>query len=333
MKAYKIFFLDHRTYCINSLGDSLAQLGHKIMFQTSWNYDEVERGIAYFKPDILVTVGYNRRLFNRFADRVPELCKKHGLFHLYWATEDLINHVDWSLPYVQRTKPDLVWTIHPDCIYKYEGLGIPSNYLNFAFNPRIFAGKTKLEKEIYDLSFVGTTHLFKRTYRFDSLWHLLFPMVDIGQKVHIWGADWRKDEALMAKEFGKRIPRDWLQGYLLYGKSNYVYRSSKIVLGVQNAIDQVTQRTFEILGSGAFMIASRTQGILKLFEDKKEIALSSSPEETIDLVKYYIDKPELRYEIGQRARKKVLENYTYRHQINNIWPRADILVQHKLRFR
>lgn len=331
MKEYKIFFLDHRTYCINSLGDSLAQLGHKIMFQTSWNYDEVEKGIAYFKPDILVTVGYNRRLFNRFAGKVLELCKKYRMFHLYWATEDLINHEDWSIPYVQRTKPDLVWTIHPDCIHKYESLGVPSNYLNFAFNPRIFHGKSRLDKELFDVSFVGTTHLFKRTYRFESLRQLLLPMVDIGQMVHIWGADWIKDEAIIAKEFGKTIPRSWLQGYLLYGKSGSVYRSSKIVLGVQNAMDQVTQRTFEILGTGAFMIASRTQETLKLFEDKKEIALTSSPEETIDLVKYYINKPELRYEIGQRARRKVLQHYTYRQQINDIWTRAAVLVQHKLR--
>lgn len=332
MKTYKIFFLDHRTYCINSLGDSLAQLGHEIMYQTSWRHDEVERGIAYFRPDILITIGFNRRLF-RFADRIPELCRRYRLFHLYWATEDLINHVDWSYPYVQRTRPDLVWTIHPACIDIYESLGIPSSYLNFAFNPRIFPSKQTKEREVFDISFVGNTHLFKRTYRFDSLQHLLFPLVGIGQRVHIWGSDWRKDEGLIAKEFGKTIPREWLKGHLLYSKSGNVYRSSKIILGVQNALDQVTQRTFEILGSGAFMIASRTQGILSLFEDKKELVLSSSPEETIELVSYYLNKPELRYEIGLQGRKKVLENYTYTRQIINIWPKAEALVQQKKRWR
>lgn len=332
MKAYKFFLLDHRTYCINSLGDSLAQLGHEIMYQTSWRNDEIERGIAYFKPDILLTVGFNRRLF-RFADRIPELCRRYRLFHLYWATEDLINHLDWSYPYVQRTRPDLVWTIHPACIKKYEGLGIPSSYMNFAFNPRIFPPKQINEREVFDISFVGNTHLFKRTYRFESLRQLLFPLVGIGRRVNIWGTDWRRDEGLITKEFGRAIPRDWLKGYLLYSKSGSVYRSSRIVLGVQNAVDQVTQRTFEILGSGAFMIASRTQGIAKLFEDKKELVLSSSPEETIELVNYYLNKPELRFAIGQKGRQKVLESFTYTSQIKKIWPKASSLVQQKKRLR
>ncbi|SNR85277.1 Spore maturation protein CgeB [Anaerovirgula multivorans] len=331
MKAYKILFLDHRTYCINSLGDSLAQMGHKIMYQPSWVPKEVESGIAYFKPDILITVGYNRRLFSLFADRIAGLCKKYGLFHLYWATEDLINHKDWSLPYVQRTRPDLVWSIHPGCIKKYEKLGIPASYLNFGFNPRMFPKKKRGAKEIYDISFVGSAHLFKKTYRYDSLQHLLFPLIEIGQKVHIWGSDWQKNEALIAKEFGKTVPRDWLQGYLLYGKSGSVYCSSKIVLGVQNAVDQVSQRTFEILGSGAFMITSRTQEITEMFEDKKELVLTSSPEETIELVRYYLNRPELRYKIGANAHRKVIENYTYRQHITKIWPKAEFLIKLKWR--
>lgn len=331
MKTYKIFFLDHRTYCINSLGDSLAQMGHKIMYQSSWKYEEVEKGIAYFKPDILITVGYNRKLFYRFADKIYGLCKKYKLFHIYWATEDLINHLDWSLPYVQRSKPDLVWTIHPECITRYEKIGIPSSYLNFAFNPRIFPYKQKNEKEIYDISFVGSPHLFKKTYRFDSLRHLLFPMVQTGQKVNIWGSDWKKNESTIAKEFGTSIPRHWHQGYVLYGNSGFIYRSSKIVLGVQNAVDQVSQRTFEILGSGAFMIASRTKGITSMFEDKKDLVLTSSGEETIELVKYYMNRPELRYEIGNNARRKIMRQYTYQYNINKIWPKAELLIEQKLR--
>ncbi|WP_026478017.1 CgeB family protein [Alkaliphilus transvaalensis] len=331
MKSYKILILDHRTYCINSLGDSLAQLGHKIMYQPSWNLKEVEKGISYFNPDILVTVGYNRRLFSKFIDLVPKLCKKYQLFHIYWATEDIINFEEWSLPYVKRTKPDLVWTIHPKCISKYAKLGIPSSYFNFGFNPRIFPPKKKTEKEIYDISFVGSTHLFKKTYRFDSLDHLLFPLVKSNEKVHIWGSNWKRDGAIIKREFNVDVPREWLKGYVLYGNSGYIYRSSKIVLGVQNAEDQVTQRTFEILGSGAFMIASKTKAMSALFEDKKELVLSSSPEETKALIAYYKDKPALRYEIGANARKKVMKNFTYGMNLKMIWPKVEVLIKQKVK--
>lgn len=330
MKGYSIFILDHRTYCINSLGDSLAQLGHKVAYQSSWEPKEVEAGIAYFKPDILITVGYNGPLFSRFKEIIPQLCDKYRLFHLYWATEDLINHSSWSLPYVEGTKPDLVWTIHPECIEKYERLGIPSSYLNFGFNPRIFPKKKKGEIEKYDISLIGATHFFKRTYRFDSLQHLLFPLVKSNQRVNIWGYGWRKNKGFVVEEFGHSIPRGWLQGHLLYGNTGEVYRKSKIILGVQNAMDQVSQRTFEILGTGAFMIGSRTPAIIEMFEDKRDLVLTSSPEETIELVKYYIDKPSLRYKIGVRARQKVLENYTYHQLIEKIWPKAELLVKEKL---
>jgi len=96
-------------------------------------------------------------------------------------------------------------------------------------------------------------------------------------------------------------------------------------------MDQVTQRTFEILGSGAFMIASRTEGLTSLFKDKKDLVLTSSPEETIELVKYYINKPELRYSIGANARRKVMAYYTYNKNIKKIWSKAQLLIEQKRR--
>ncbi|WP_456298070.1 CgeB family protein [Alkaliphilus pronyensis] len=325
-----MFFLDHRTYCINSLGDSLSQLGHSLALQSSWSPEEVEAGIRIFKPNILITVGYNRPLFNRFSRKVHELCSKYKLFHLYWATEDIINHFSWSLPYVKDSKPDLVWTIHKDCIKKYEALGIPALYFNFGLNPRIFPAKKKNEAETFDISLVCATHLFKETYRFQSFQDLLFPLVKAGIDTNIWGYGWKKDSKLIKETFGHTIPKKWLRGHLLYGETASVYRKSKIVLGVQNSEEQVTQRTFEILGSGGFMIASRTKALSSMFKDKVEIVLSSSPTETVELVNYYINRPDIRYEIGCNGRKRVLEDYTYLSNLKRIWPDTELLIEKKL---
>ncbi len=327
MRTYKIFILDHRSYCLNSIGDSLAQLGHQIFYQSSWDPKEVEAGIAYFKPDILMTVGYNHALFGGFLERLPTLCQKYRLFHIYWATEDMIHHDTWSIQVVQKAKPDYVWTIHPACVEKYEQYGIPASYLNFACNPRLFPAKQKTDQEIYNIAFVGTTHLFTRTYRFDSLQHLLFPLIRANKKTHIWGSGWKKDRAQIKQEFGAIVPNDWLQGHLPYKKSSSIYRSSKIVLGVQNADDQVTQRTFEILGSGACMIASRTSALTELFQDKHEIILTSSPEETLELVDYYLAHPELRHQIGANARAKVLTQHTYQQHLLALWHCVEPLIE------
>lgn len=329
MKTYKIFFLDHRSCYLNSLGDVLSQLGHRVFYQSSWMPEEIEAGLAYFQPDILLTVGCDIPLRSSFPDDLPQLCRKYGLFHIYWATEDKIHHQHWSVPFVQRIYPDLVWTIHPECVHSYERLGIAANALNFGLNPRLFLPRSRQQHVRYPLSFVGTTHLEQRTYRYTSFEHLLVPLVKHQQRVDIWGFGWKESAALLQQAFGISIPDDWLHGYLAYKRTPQIYHASHIVLGVQNAPDQVTQRTFEILGSGGCMLASRTEELSRLFIDGEEIILTDSPEETLELVQYYLARPQLCVKIGQKARRKVLKEHQLAHRLRRIWPQLESMLSTK----
>lgn len=329
MSQLKIFIVDHRSIYLNSLGDTLSQMGHQVYYQASWKMNEIEAGIAYFKPDILLTIGLDIPLRSETLSMLPEFCRKYKLFHIYWATEDLIHWASWSVPFIQRIQPDLVWTIHPDCVEKYKSIGVEASYLNFAFNPRLFPSKLPEQVEPYDVSFIGTTHLISYTYRYESFRNVLVPIVLSGQKVNIWGWGWLEDKPLLLQHFGMSIPDDWINGYLPYKETAGIYQQSKIALGIQNARDQVSQRTFEILGSGAFMIASRTEELQRLFKDRKEIALTDSPEETLELVRYYLQHPYLRYTIGQRARQKILNQHTYHHRLAEVWPKLEELLAKK----
>lgn len=313
---------------LDSLGDTLAQLGHRISYQSSWNMTEIEAGIAYFQPDILITVGLDIPLRSPTLDVIPEICRKHNLFHIYWATEDKIHHDLWSLPFMDRIKPDYVLTIHPECVASYQQRGIPAQYMNFACNPRFFKEKPPAIGDIYDISMIATAHLDQYTYRYDSFAHLFFPLVHANQKVHVWGSGW-EGNPLVQPYFGADVPSDWLQGYLPYRSTETVYHQSKIVLGVQNALDQVTQRTFEILGAGGFMLASRTPELSRMFTEDVEIVLSESPSETLEKVAFYLAHPALREQIGQAARRKILAAHTYLHRIQDIWPVVDAMVKEK----
>src|SRR5699024_4450821 len=113
--------------------------------------------------------------------------------------------------------------------------------------------------------------------------------------------------------------------YLPYKQTAAIYRASKIVLGLQNGEDQVSQRTFEILGTGAFMIASRTDALSNMFQEGKEIALTSSPEETISLINLYLQEKEERLKIGANARKKVLEKYHFQDHLQRVQQKLDRL--------
>lgn len=319
MKKYKIFFLDHRSIYLNSLGDALCQLGNQLYYQSSWNFHEIEAGIAYFKPDILMTVGCDIPLREPTLNILPELCRKYQLFHIYWATEDLIHHDSWSVPFVQKIKPDLVWTIHPECVRKYENIGLTSTYLNFAFNPALYNSSRSPNDKIYSISLIGTTHFDKKTFRYESFDQLALPFIQEDKRVDIWGYGWHENRLFIQDVFGVSIPSDWLHGYLPYKSTFTVYHQSNIVLGLQNALDQVSQRTFEILGSGAFMLTNATPAIESMFEHGRDLILTSSKAETLDLAEYYYRHPEERESIGQSARNKVLKYHTYNHRLLKVW--------------
>ena len=68
---------------------------------------------------------------------------------------------------------------------------------------------------------------------------------------------------------GRKIPDEWIHGYLPYTEANKVYSSADIVLGVQNHLTQVTQRTYEVLGSGGILLTNDTPEIRRLFQPGK----------------------------------------------------------------
>lgn len=309
--------------------DTLGQLGHDIAYQSSWNFAEIEAGIAYFKPDILLTIGCDIPLRDPALDILPHLCTKYGLFHIYWATEDKIHFHSWSLPFIRRIAPDLIWSLHEDCVRAYIDMGIPSAYLNFAYNPRLHQFTKQGSAQTFALSLIATTHLDTYTYRYESLRELVIPLLRAGKSVNIWGFGWHEDKQKIADTFALTIPDTAIHGYLPYKDSFSVYAETQIVIGVQNALDQVSQRTFEILGSGACMLTSRTPAMEQLFTDGMEVLMSSSAEETLAKVEAYLQQPQACMKIGAQARKKVLATHTYHHRFAHVWPHLELVFAHK----
>lgn len=76
-----------------------------------------------------------------------------------------------------------------------------------------------------------------------------------------------------------------------------MYSSANIILGVQNLDFQVTQRSYEMLGTGGLLQTNNTTKIRSLFTPDKELAVTSSPVETTKLVKHYLNHPEDRLKI------------------------------------
>lgn len=90
--------------------------------------------------------------------------------------------------------------------------------------------------------------------------------------------------------------------------------------------DSHSLRTFEIPACGAFMLAERSDEHLKLFEEGKEMAFFSSPEELVDKVRYYLAHDEERQMVAEAGCRKVTGGkYTYLDRLEQILQAVDSL--------
>jgi len=92
---------------------------------------------------------------------------------------------------------------------------------------------------------------------------------------------------------------------LPYTEANKIYSSAKIIIGVQNKQTQLTQRTYEILASGGFLLTTDTPAVRKLFTPGKDLIVSSSLDETRQQLDYYFSNTEELNKIRKNALKAV----------------------------
>src|SRR5690348_5060446 len=100
---------------------------------------------------------------------------------------------------------------------------------------------------------------------------------------------------------------------LAYSKANRVYSSAAITLGPQNYKDMATQRTYEILGSGGFLLTVDTLGVRQVVKPGRDCAASGSSGDTVRLAKRYLRDAAARERIRRQGRMAVAKhNYTNR---------------------
>lgn len=80
----------------------------------------------------------------------------------------------------------------------------------------------------------------------------------------------------------------------------------------------VNQRVFDVPASGAFVLSDWREQLDDLLEPGKEIIVYHSPEEALDLAKYYLTHPDERQRIVKAGRKRVLTEHTWDKRVLTI---------------
>ncbi|MEG6616325.1 glycosyltransferase [Peptococcaceae bacterium 1198_IL3148] len=311
----RILFLEDDPQYVHGLPDGFRELGCDVMVQASVNKEELKLIYHLFKPDVIFTCGWGKLHSKENLKLIGNFTEDHRLTHCYWATEDPRWTEEWSLPFVEMAKPTHIFTIDPDSVDMYRQKGFISAYLPWACNPQYHQPVAPKEEYRCDIAVVATAGITWSGFRKKAVNILMKPLVKNGYNIKVWGKRWDEQHECV---LGFTVPSKYLQGKLPYEETNAVYSSAKIVLGIQNRVDELNSRTFEIMGAGGFMLAPDTEGIRKYFTPDKHLAVSGSEQQTLEMVDYYLKHAGKRQKIAYQGRQLVIDKHTYRDRAATI---------------
>lgn len=304
-----------------TLPQGFKALGHRTAFSGVVRQGHLRETFEQFRPDLVVTMGWGEEHTPEKIRLVREAVEAYGVPHVYWAIEDPNYFEAWSLPYVRQARPHLVLTICSEMVRRYREHGFQAEHLEFACNPVLHRTIATRPQYACDVALVGNSyfHMAKTfspqiEFRYHTVELLLKPLLRHGCSLSIWGTDWRQ----LAKELGLALPEGAVRGPLPYEETPAVFNSATIVLGLQNSPLHLTQRTYEVLGSGGFLLTVRTKAVSRVFFPGRHLMVTSNARETVELVDHYLSHPEQRVLLARKGQEDVHQHHTYGHRVSRL---------------
>jgi len=202
---------------------------------------------------------------------------------------------------------DYVFTASEKSISMYEEIGCGRvHFLPFACEETVHkkVSLTEREREEYEANVV-----FVGTYT-PRRGKLIKALEKNGMKVKVYGPYWKYFKPNGNTHDG------------IYGPEMVkAFNAAKMVLNIHMGEDlpyKVNMRTFEVTGSGSFLLTDNAYGLSTLFNAGKELITYQDKNELVELAKYYLSAEEERSEIAERARERAHKDHTYRQRIQRL---------------
>lgn len=314
----RVLFLENHHIWIYGLPNGFRDAGHEVLISGIEQENTISQKVDEFKPDLVVMLGWTEQHVAAKRKWIRKCIASANIPLIYWATEDPIHSQVLTVPFIMQVRPDFVFTVSKELVAYYEKMGFPAAHLDFGYHPGVHKCAEKLEEYSCRLAVVanaypGIIKVYPDFFRLESLAVLIVPLLQAGLRIDFWGVRWHEmDDILSVK-----LPREFLHGYLPYEEAHKVYNSADIVIGLQNTKTQVTMRTYEVLGSGGFLITSDTPAVRELFETGKHLIAVASPEEMLAMVQFYLDHPGERDKIKKQGQAAVVY-HSYQRRAESI---------------
>lgn len=134
-----------------------------------------------------------------------------------------------------------------------------------------------------------------------------------GQKFSVYGTGWGRTTSS--------------KGSITYYEQNAVYNSSLIAININNFNNVAmyfSDRQLITMASGALVLCHYIPELERYFENKRDVVWFHSPQECVELVKYYLEHPDEAREIGKNGAKKIVEQHTYAARVKELAMRLGI---------
>lgn len=266
--------------------------------------------IRVWQPDFALADGVS---ISTVAHKLFLLLHRYKLPLVYWAIDDPPDWHRMSRPLGRGAS--LVLTPALECLPLYQREKIRARYLNFACNPSFHRPTEPSIKYQSDLLLVAnyyTSYIQRKI----GLEIILGSLRSGPFQLKVFG-----NENWLSNADHYTLPPEVYQGYLPHNQLPCAYSSAKIVLGLHSVIDSpsmMSMRTFEALGCRAFFLTHWTPAIENLFKNHVHLVWSRHPDETLELVRFYSQREDLRQKIARQGQEEVYRNHTYQHRVQSI---------------
>lgn len=277
--------------------------------QSGWE-ERFTAMLRTWKPNFALAEGVS---ISTVAQKLFPLLRRHALPLVYWAIDDPPDWRRMSRPLARGAS--LVLTPAGECLPLYQREKLRALFFHFACNPSFHHPSEPSQEYNCDLLLVANYYT-SYPQRKVGLETILTPLRSGPFHLKVFGNEhWLTNTDHYTLDSGK------YQGYLPYDQLPCAYSSAKIVLGLHSVIDSPTMmsmRTFEALGCRAFFLTHWSPAIENTFKNHVHLVWSRHPDETIELVRFYLNREDLRLKIARQGQEEVYRNHTYQHRIQSI---------------
>jgi len=277
---------------------------HQDETQQRLNSQAFERQMTKAAPDYaLIMNGV------RISQETRRLCHEAGTKLALWAYDTPVR-----LPWIMESLDsyDLVYTYEPEDLTALSR-NAQASFLPLAYDHRVYQPFSRERMFQTDLCFVGTV-IRKWPERMERLRRLSKYLSN--RKIEIWTDSihlWSPRGVVDILTIGGGKDRKVRRREADHTEINELYNRTKVCLNIHMPDQRkaVNPRTFEILGSGGFLLTDRLMTNIPDFEEGRDYVIYSNIDDLLEKADEFISADDRRVEIAEHGHFLAGKSHTY----------------------